>query len=111
MSAPTQSGALGPLVTRLKACPSPDHSFSEKLLIETWGSFKTIALEHGDALTPAVLAGLILYDEHTFARLLNEAERARLLALAQLALERYRQKTNPPNPLGKLMAASLKELL
>ena len=54
------------------------------------------------------MAGLILYDE-TFAQLLNEAERSQMLALAGKALERYRQETNPPNQLGKIIAATLEE--
>ena len=32
-----------------------------------------------------------------------------MAALAEMALERYRQKTNPPNKLGKIIAAALKE--
>jgi hypothetical protein len=57
------------------------------------------------------MAGLILYDE-TFAQLLNEAERSQMLALAgNLAVERYRQETNPPNQLGKLIAASLEGII
>lgn len=44
-----------------------------------------------------------------FAQLLNEAERSQMIALAKLALERYRQKNNPPNKLGKIIAAALKE--
>jgi hypothetical protein len=56
----------------------------------------------------AVLAGVILQDE-PFARLLNEAERAQLAALAKAALERYQQRTHPPNKLGKIIAAAIKE--
>jgi hypothetical protein len=109
MTTPAKPGGLLPLVAKLKVCPSHDNSLSEKMLIETWGSFKQLAPEHGDEITPAIMAGLILYDEEQFAHLLNEAERLQMAALAKVALERYRQKTNPPNKLGKIIAAALKE--
>jgi hypothetical protein len=105
----TKPSELLPLIAKLKACPSHDNTLSEKMLIETWGQFKQVAPEHGDEITPAIMAGLILYDEEQFAQLLNEAERSQMVALAKLALERYQQKTNPPNKLGKIIAAALKE--
>ena len=107
MTTPTDT--LLPLVAELKACSSCDDSLSPKMLFETWSSFRQLAPEQGDEITPAMMAGLILYDENQFARLLNEAERAQLAALGKVALERYQQKTNPPNQLGKTIAASLKE--
>ena len=110
MTTPTKPSALLPLVEKLKACGSRDNHFSEKMLVETWNGFKQIDPEHGDQMTPAVMAGLILFDEEDFAQLLNEAERSQMVALAKLAFERYRQKTNPPNKLGKLIAAALKEM-
>ena len=110
MKAPIQSGALLPLVTQLRACPSEDSSFSEKLLLESWERFKHTGWERGTDPVPAVMAGLILHDEQV-ARLLNVAERAQLLALGTVALERYQEKTNPPNKLGKTIAASLKEII
>jgi len=55
------------------------------------------------------MAGLILFDEEQFGHLLTEAELSQLTALARLALERYNLKANPPNKLGKTIAASLKE--
>ena len=100
---------LLPLVEELKACGSRDNRFSEKLLVEAWNGFKQTDPEHGDEITPAVMAGLVLADEEDFAQLLTEAERSQMLALAKLALERYQQKTNPPNKLGKIIAAALKE--
>ena len=105
----TPSRPLLQLVAKLKACPAQNNSISEKLLHETWACFQRSDFEHGDEITPAVIAGLILYDESRFAQLLNEAERAQMIALAKVALERYQQKTNPPNKLGKILAASLKE--
>ncbi len=103
--------ALEPLVTRLKACPSPEHSFTQKLLFETWGCLRRTDLEHGDELTPSIMAGLVLYDEEQFASLLNEAEHAQLTALAKLAVERFKEKSNPPNKLGKTIAAAVKETI
>ena len=97
------------MLAKLKACPSHDSSFSEKMLVETWGCFRQLAPEHGDEITPAIMAGLVLYDDEQFAQLLNEAERSQMLALAREALERYQQKTHPPNKLGKIIAAALKE--
>ena len=109
MTNSTETSVLLPLVAKLKACPARDSRFSEKLLIETWGGFRQLAPEHGDAITPALMAGLVLYDDEQFAQLLNEAERAQLIALARLALERYQERTQPPNKLGKTLAAALKE--
>ena len=108
MTTPAKSSALLPLVAILKACPAHDNGFSEELLSKTWERFKQRAWEPDDEVTTAVMAGLILYDEQ-FAQLLNEAERSQMAALAKLALERYQQKTNPPNKLGKIIAAALKE--
>ena len=108
MKTPTPSGALLPLVAQLKACPTQDSSFSEKLLLEAWERFKHTGWDRGTEPTPAVIAGLVLHDENT-ARLLNPAERVQLLALGTVALERYQRKVNPPNQLGKTIAASLKE--
>ncbi len=108
MKTPTQSGALLPLVAQLKACPTQDTSFSDKLLTEAWERFKHTGWDRGTEPTPMIMAALVLHDEHV-AKLLNAAERVQLLALGTVALERYQQKTNPPNPLGKTIAASLKE--
>lgn len=109
MTALTKSSGLLPLVAKLKACPAHDHGFTQKLLVETWGCLKQTDLEHGDELTPSIMAGLVLYDEEQFAQLLNEAERSQLAALAKTALERFKEKSNPPNKLGKTIAAALKE--
>ena len=108
MKTPTPSGALLPLVALLKACPNQDNSFSEKLLLEAWERFKHTGWDRGTEPTPAIMAGLLLHDEN-LARLLNAAEHVQLLALSTLALERYLANTNPPNQLGKTIAASLKE--
>jgi hypothetical protein len=109
MSTPAKAGALLPLVTKLKTCPARDSSLSRKLLAESWQGFKETDLEHGDEITPAVMAGLILFDEEQYAQLLDGAERAQLAALAKPALERFHEKTSPPNKLGKTIAAAIKE--
>ena len=101
---------LLPLVAALKECPAQDNRFSRKKLLESWGGFRQVDPENEDEITPAVLAGLVLYDEKQFASLLNEAERAQLAAVSKAALERFQAKIHPPNKLGKTMAAAVKEL-
>lgn len=101
--------ALLPLVTQLKACPSLENRITEKKLLESWKAFRNIDPEHGDELNSAVIVGLILHDEEGFAPLLTSAEHTQLEALARKAYERYQQLTHPPNHLGKLLAATLKE--
>lgn len=108
MKTPTPSGALLPLVTQLKACPTQDSSFSEKLLLEAWERFQHTGWARGSYPSAAVMAGLVMHDQHV-ADLLNAAERSQFYALSTVALERYQQKVNPPNQLGKTIAASLKE--
>ena len=105
---PENSGVLRPLVARLKACPTQDNSFSEKLLLEAWERFKHTGWDRGTEPTPAVMAALVLHDEN-LARLHGAAERVQLLTLSTVALERYLEKINPPNQLGKTLAATLKE--
>lgn len=100
---------LLPLVARLKACPAHQHRISEKGLRETWQCFREINLEHGDSITPAIMAALILYDEASFAGLLSSAEHAQMSAAAKSALARYQQLTHPPNKLGKLLAGTIKK--
>ena len=109
MTGTLQPSVLLPLMARLKACPARDHRLSEKRLIETWGRCKQIALEPGDAITPAIMAGVILHDPESYAPLLSAAEHAQLQALGKAALERYLQSTNPPNKLGKLIAGIIKK--
>ena len=107
MTAPAKG--LLPLLAQLKSCPAREHGFTRKELVEMWNCIKEITPEHGDEITPAMMAGLVLFDEEQFAQLLNEAERSQLTALAKLALERFTEKSNPPNKLGKAIAAALKE--
>jgi hypothetical protein len=100
---------LLPLVDRLKACPAYDTRISEKALLETWKCFRQIDLEHGDELTPAIVAALVLHDDEVFAELLSEEQNSLLFALAKTAFDRYQQLTNPPNKLGKLIAGIIKK--
>ena len=104
-----KSENLLPLVNRLQACPAQSTDFSEKSLRETWKFFRQINLEHGEELTPPMVAALILYDGEQFAELLNEKETSQLFVLAKTAFDRYQQITNPPNKLGKLIAGILKK--
>ena len=55
-----------------------------------------------------MLAALVLRDEVT-ATLLTTEELGQLLALGELALTRYRERTQPLNPIGRLIAATIKE--
>jgi len=105
----TPAKGLLPLLAQLKNCPAHENGFTRKELIATWNSFKGIIPEHGDEITPAMMAGLLLFDEEQFAQLLNEAEHSQLAALAKMALERFTEKSNPPNKLGKTIAAAMKE--
>lgn len=107
MSAP--SNALLPLFTQLRACPSLESSFSEKLLAEAWERFKHTGWERGSLPTTSIIAGLLVHDENV-PKLLTPVEHAQLLSLCSNALERFHERTNPPNHLGKTLAATLKEI-
>jgi len=98
------------LSQRLQACPTLDICINPKLLAETWSAMRRLDPEHGDEVTPALLAALILFDDESFGSLLNDTELTQLAALARTALDRYQLKINPPNQPGKLLAASLKEV-
>jgi len=101
----TQANPLLPLIAKLKACPTQDTRFSNELLRDAWERFKE-AWRPEDEVIPSVVAGLIIRDKD-FAQLLNEAERAQMIALSKVALERFKEKINPPNKFGKTLAAIL----
>src|SRR4051794_9538975 len=101
----TQANPLLPLIAKLKACPTQDTKFSNELLCHAWECFKE-AWRPGDEVIPSVVAGLIIRDKD-FAQLLNETERAQMVALSKVALERFNEKTNPHNKLGKTLAVIL----
>jgi len=104
----TPANPLLLLATQLKACPTQDSRFSDKLLFEAWELFKHTGWERGNLPSAAVIAGLLVMDQ-TVATLLTSVEHAQLLELCSTALERYHEKAHPPNPLGKTIAATLNE--
>ena len=99
---------LQPLVTKLKACPSHDESFSREMFLECWDELRREDVTAFVNPTAPVMAALILSDER-FEQLLDETERSQLLSLVNLAVERYARKTNPPNKLGKLIAGIIRK--
>lgn len=99
---------LLPLVAKLKTCPTHDASVSRELFLEGWNNLLHEEVDHLIKPTIPIMAALLLNDDR-FKPLLNEAEQAQLLALVNLAIDRYEQQTNPPNKLGKLIAGSIKK--
>lgn len=102
---PTQTTPLLPLVQRLKVCHARDNRLSKELVRDAWDDFRS-AWRPGSKLTPAVIAALVLHNG-LFALLFTDEENAQLHALSTLALERFEQRTNPSNNLGKILAAIL----
>jgi hypothetical protein len=102
---PVQANPLLRLALKLRECPTQDSSFSKELLRHSWERFNE-AWKPRDKLIPAVIAAIVIHDSN-FAQLLNEADRAQMLALSKLALERFEEKVNPPNKFGKTLAAIL----
>ena len=96
------------LVAKLKACPAHDASVSREMFLAGWDALRREDLTPFLKPTLPVMAALLLSDA-SFKQLLNEAEQAQLLALVNLAIDRYDEKANPPNKLGKLIAGSLKQ--
>lgn len=96
------------LVQELRACPSRDTRLTEKSVRDAWDQFKADGWTPGAYPPFSVLAALVLRDEVT-ATLLTTEELGQLLALGELALTRYRERTQPPNPIGRLIAATIKE--
>lgn len=99
---------LLPLVQELRTCPSRDTSLTEKSLREAWDRFKADGWTPGAYPPFSVLAALVLHDD-VAATLLTTEEHGQLLALGELALNRYRERTQPLNHLGKLLAATIKD--
>lgn len=102
----TREGVLRPLLALLRQCPTRDESFTHALLTESWNR-----LRNESVLTtpsPAIMAALVLNDR-TLGRLLTSSEHEQLLELAELAIERYRERNNAHNHVGNLIAAILKE--
>lgn len=97
---------LQPLVTRLKACPTHDPIVSCELLIKSWDEVRQEKVTPFIQPSAAIMAALVVSDVR-FARLLSELDRAQLQSLIKQSLNRYEQLINPPNKLGKLIAAGL----
>jgi len=104
----TAKHPLLPLVQELRVCPTRDTSLTEKSLREAWDRFKANGWDVGRQPPFSVLAALVIHDE-VAATLLTTEELGQLIALGELALNRYRERTQPINHLGKLLAATLKE--
>lgn len=98
---------LLPLVKKLKGCPSHDESFSREMFLECWGELQREDVTAYVNPTLPVMAALVLSDER-FAALLDEAESELLSELVKAALDRYEQRTSPPNKFGKLIAGIIK---
>jgi hypothetical protein len=102
---------LTELVAQLHACPTRDQRITEARFRETWNRLRTVSPEHGEPITTALMVGVLLFDPQMFAPLLTTAQHTQLQTLGQAALGRYLQLTQPPNPLGKTIAAALLEEL
>jgi hypothetical protein len=94
---------LLPLITKLKTCPSHDRPVSRESFIECWDVLKREEVEHLAAPTKPIMAALILNDSR-FSQLLDEPQNTQLTELVEIAIEKYREQTNPPNKLGRLIA-------
>ena len=99
---------LLPLVAKLKTCASHNAGISREQFLECWDELWREDVTPLLKPTAPVMAALVLNDDR-FAQLLTGAEQAQLLALVDLAIDRYEQRTNPPNKLGKLLAGSIKK--
>jgi len=108
MTNPSHAEKLAVLAARLRSCPSQDNRFSEDRLLKTWEQCRQLSWDNGGEVRSPVMAALILHDE-AFAQLLTNTERSQLLALLNVALERFEEKAYPANTFGKIIAASLKE--
>jgi hypothetical protein len=108
MSKRTPKSVLLPLVARLKAASSRDTSLSAEILAKTWGELRDHPFERSQKVNPSIMAGLI-FEDARFAQLLNAEEYTQLQTLVGAAIQRFEQKINPSNKLGKTLAASIKE--
>ena len=99
---------LLPLVAKLKACTAHDANVSREMFLACWDELRREDITPLRSPTVPLMAALVLKDDR-FAQLLNAAEHAQLLALVNLAIDRYEQQTNPPNKLGKLLAGIIKK--
>ena len=103
-----KSDTLLPLVAKLQTCASHNAGISREVFLECWDELRREDVTPFIKPTAPVMAALVLHDD-TFAQLLTGVEQAQLLALVDLAIDRYEQRTHPPNKLGKLLAGSIKK--
>ena len=97
---------LQPLAATLKDCPTLDTSINPDWLKEIWNTFRSIDLKEAK-ITPAILLGLIQYNEE-LSPLLTPEELHQLAGIACRALERYQQRIHPPKPVGLALAGAFK---
>jgi hypothetical protein len=108
MKTETNNNALQPLVKLLLCSPSCERDITHQLIADSWTHLRCETLNQDDAPSPAIMAALLL-NNTIIAQLLTKAEQEQLIALVDLAIERYEHRTNPHNKLGNLIAGILKE--
>ena len=94
------------LVQTLRACPTHEASVSREMFLECWDELQREDVTPLAKPTMPVMAALLIHDDR-FRGLLDEEEHLQLLAIVQLAQDRYEQQTNPPNKFGKLLAGCI----
>ena len=100
---------LRQLAIGLVACSTRDTTINQKRFLEGWQKFRALDLEGKDEITPAVMAGMLLFDHQNLASLVTPEEHIRLAEIAGAALERYQQRIKPNNPVGSALAGVLAE--
>jgi hypothetical protein len=103
-----KNDTLQPVFEKLKSCPTREACVSRAMFLEFWEQLKFESVELQIHPSEPIMAALVLY-EGQFARLLTGDEYTQLAQLAKLALERYRQITEPPNKVGKIIAGIFKK--
>jgi hypothetical protein len=96
------------LVQTLRACPTHEASVSREMFLECWDELQREDVTPLAKPTMPIMAALLLNDDR-FRGLLQEEEILQLLAIVQLAQNRYEQQANPPNKFGKLLAGCFTE--
>jgi hypothetical protein len=105
----TKQKRLLPLVAQLGCCTARDGIAIREAVSEAWEVLRRESFSPMSKPSSAVMAAVVI-NSKLIGRLLTNAERVDLLKLADLALERYEQQTNPPNKLGNLIASIVREL-
>jgi hypothetical protein len=97
------------LVAELQRCGSRNGQAMQQTVSEVWETLRRDAIGESNPPSRAALAAVVVQSK-VAAQLLTADEHEQLLALADLVLDRYEQRTKPPNKLGKLIAGIVKEL-